>query len=700
MMASISKSVKKVDHEDKSSGKAIYIADCHEPEMLYGKMVRSGKARAIILEVELPKLPKGYVAVDWRDVPGINAVHVVEDDMPLFAEKQVEYIGEPVCMIAGPCQEVVEHLCSQVRIRYQVLEPVISMDESHIIFYDKQFEYGDVEQAFAEADFVMEETFCTGYQEHAYLEPQGILAYPSAGGMVIKGSMQCPYYIQGAAAKVLGIEPGKVRVIQSVTGGGFGGKEDYPSVVACEAAVAAWKTGRPVQLVYGRKEDMECTSKRHPSRSTYKAAVKNSRISAMDIQADLNAGAYKTLSLVVLQRTMVCASGAYRVDNLRVRGRAVKTNMVPCGAFRGFGDPQAFFAVEMFMNHIANRLGETPWDFKARNLVVQGNHNSTRGSYHFTVPLPQMMERLDVLCNYREKKAAWGNDTGRYRRGIGLGLHFHGTGFASTKDAGEGIRVKLHKSKEGQVEVLTANTDMGQGLFTTFAKIAGQVLDIPYDDIEVVMPDTERVPDSGPTVASRSILTVGEMVCRAAVRLKEEWKAGEDQTVEETFVSPDYLIPYDADRFFGDPYPAYAWGAAVVELSVDTLTGTIRVLHVCGIFDVGTVLDENIVRGQMEGGMLQGIGYASMEQMKADSQGRIRNNSFSDYIIPTSVDVPSMRVEFYGQACPDGPFGAKGAGELPCGGVPQAYIEALEQALGGTDINHIPISAEEVLEHV
>ena len=214
------------------------------------------------------------------------------------------------------------------------------------------------------------------------------------------------------------------------------------------------------------------------------------------------------------------------------------------------------------------------------------------------------------------------------------------------------------------------------------------------------MPDTERVPDSGPTVASRSILTVGEMVCRAAVRLKEEWKAGEDQTVEETFVSPDYMIPYDADRFFGDPYPAYAWGAAVVELSVDTLTGTIRVLHVCGIFDVGTVLDENIVRGQMEGGMLQGIGYASMEQMKADSQGRIRNNSFSDYIIPTSVDVPSMRVEFYGQACPDGPFGAKGAGELPCGGVPQAYIEALEQALGGTDINHIPISAEEVLEHV
>ena len=246
--------------------------------------------------------------------------------------------------------------------------------------------------------------------------------------------------------------------------------------------------------------------------------------------------------------------------------------------------------------------------------------------------------------------------------------------------------------------VLTANTDMGQGLFTAFAKIAGDVLGIPYDQIQVPPPDTDHVPNSGPTVASRSVITVGELVRRAALRLKEQWREGEEQMVEEGFIQPDYIIPYEANRYFGDPYPAYAWGAVAVELAVDTYTGLSNVVGIWGIYDIGKVIDQNIARGQMEGGILQGIGYSSMEQMDVDKKGRIRNNSYSDYIIPTSADVDHMQVEFYATLYPEGPFGAKGAGELPNGGVPPAYAQALEQALGGCQVNHIPFTAEETLK--
>lgn len=698
-MTGIGESVKKIDHNSKISGEAQYIADLREEGILYGKIVRSACAKAKIIQITMPPLPEGYGYADWRDIrSGKNVVHVVADDMPVFAEGCVEYIGEPILIVVGPLEEQVEYLCKQVEITYEPDEPVVDMSSAREIFYKNEYSYGDVDTAFSQADFVAEEEFDTGYQEHAYLEPQGIVVYPEGTHTVIKGSMQCPYYIQTAVSAVLGVPPEHVRVIQSITGGGFGGKEDYPSVVACEAAVAAHKFGKPIRLIFNRREDMEFTSKRHPSHSIYRAAVKNGRITAMDIDVTLNAGAYRTLSLVVLQRTMICAGGVYRIDNIRVRGKAVKTNTVPCGAFRGFGDPQVFFAVEMFMNHLALKLGQEPWEYKLKHVVKKGDYNSTRGIYHFPVPLPAMMECLEHACKYKDKKREYAQQSGRYRKGIGIGLHFHGTGFASTKDMADGVKVKLRKSAEGDVYVLTANTDMGQGLATTFAKIAGEALDIPYDRIKVPEPDTDFVPDSGPTVASRSILTVGELVRKAAVRLKDEWEEGKEQTVEETFTPPDYIIPFEPERFYGDPYPAYAWGAAAVELEVDTYTGIAAVLKVYGIYDVGTVIDRNIVLGQMEGGILQGIGYASMEQMNADSTGRIRNNSYSDYIIPSAADVPDIQVELYETIHPDGPFGAKGAGELPNGGVPPAYTEALEQALMGCSINHIPFSAEETLK--
>ena len=700
-MHEISKPVIKKDHKAKMDGSALYVGDYPREGVLFGKLVRSPYARARIVEIRLPELPMDYFAVDKNDIPGVNSVHIVQDDSPVFADKTVEYRGDPVLMLVGGDERKLRRLAEMVEVVYEELPAILDIEDHDTVFFDYHYGKGDVEAAFAAADKVYEERFTTDYQEQAYLEPQGIEAVFRDGGVTVHGSLQCPFYVRGAVAKALGLEADSVRIIQDTTGGGFGGKEAYPSILASQVTVAAYKAGgRPVRVVFDRREDMEFTSKRHPSRCVYRAAVKDGRVTALDIDILFNSGAFTTLSPVVLQRGIIAAPGVYRIENLKVHGRAVKTNTVPTGAFRGFGAPQTFFAIELMMTHIARDLGVTPLEFRERQLVRQGDATSTSGKYHYPVPLPAMIEELEVISGFREKYAAHAKpQTGRYRRGLGLALWFHGAGFTGS---GERDFIKaatrLHKYPDGRVEILASNSDIGQGIKTAFCKIVARELGVSYDNVACDNPDTSKVPDSGPTVASRSTMVVGELLRRAASRLKAEWKDGEDQIIEERYKEPDFLIPFYLDKFRGDAYPDYAWAAAAVELKVDTLTGVNEITGAWASFDIGTPIDLSVCVGQMEGGVLQGLGYSSMEQMTAGAGGRIRNNSYADYLIPTSMDAPVLVVKMHDGNYPQGPYGAKGAGELPLVGIPAAFVGAMEQALGGVKLNHIPFTAEDTLE--
>jgi CO/xanthine dehydrogenase Mo-binding subunit len=309
-----------------------------------------------------------------------------------------------------------------------------------------------------------------------------------------------------------------------------------------------------------------------------------------------------------------------------------------------------------------------------------------------------MIAEVEKMSDFTRKRREYAAEQqGRYRRGIGMSLWFHGAGFTGSgeRDLIKAV-TRLHKYPDGHVEVLVSQSEIGQGIKTTLSKIVANELNIPLERVIYENPDTDRVPDSGPTVASRSLMTVGELLRRAAIHLRSEWKEGEDQIVEERFKEPEFVIPFYIDKFQGDAYPTYAWAACVVEVKVDMLTGVNEITGAWTSFDVGTPIDMNIVVGQMEGGLMQGLGYSSMEQMAADTKGRIRNNSFSNYIIPTSVDIPVMQVHMHVEEYPDGPYGAKGAGELPLVGASGAYMSAMEQALG-TRIHHIPFSAEDAL---
>ena len=701
-MEPISKSVVRKDHEPKMSGRSLYVGDYGNEGVLTGKFLRAKAARARILSVKVPELPPGYFYIDRRDVPGVNKVHIVMDDTPVFAEDITEYIGEPIAMVAGPDPKKVDELLAAIQVDWEELEPVLDIRKSDTVFFDYEYGKGNLEEAFAQADKVYEEEFSTGYQDQTYLETQAMMAEPEENGrMFVHGSLQCAYYVHTALMQALGCGPDEVHVLQDVTGGGFGGKEDFPSILGCQAAVAARKAGAPVRCVFDRREDLEFTPKRHPSLCTYRAAVKDGCVTALDIEVLFNAGAYTTLSAVVLQRGVICASGVYNIPNLHVHGKAMKTNTVPSGAYRGFGAPQTFFAVELLMDHIAKDLGEDSLDFKERHLVKQGDPTSTSGVYHFPVPLPAMIDEVDAACDFRRKHREYAlPQSGRFRRGIGMSMYFHGAGFTGSgeRDIIKAV-CRLLKRADGTVEILAANGEIGQGLRTTFPKIVANELGLPLDKVFYEHPDTARVPDSGPTVASRSLMIVGELLRRCAVRLKEEWRDGEEQVVEEHFREPDFMIPFYLDKFQGDAYPTYAWGVNAIEVEVDTYTGLTRILGAYGSFDVGTPMDEGIVLGQMEGGFLQGIGYASMESMSYDSRGRIRSNSFSDYLIPTAADVPNLKCMLHVEKYPDGPYGAKGAGELPLVGAPGAYVEAMEQALGGrVRLHHAPFTPEDAMK--
>lgn len=696
-MHSISKPVVKKDHIEKISGSATYIADVKKEGLLYAKMLRSTKAKAIILDIIIPTIPEEYYIVDYKDVPGQNIVAIIVNDQPIFAEHRVRYIGEAILIVAGPDQKIVDNILKEIKVTYQEEEPVLEITEAKEYACSYSFQKGDPEGAFATASKVLEETFYSGYQEQAYIETQGMMAEFHDGKMSVYGTLQCPYYVKGAIKQAIGLTDDQVQIVQTTTGGAFGGKEDYPSVLGSQVAVAAYITGKPVRVIFDRREDMSVTTKRHPALMTYKTALdEQNHIIAMSVDITFNGGAYVGLSSVVLQRSLLTSLGVYQIPNIKVSGRVAITNTVPTGAFRGFGGPQSIFALETHMSHLAKSIGKESLEFKEEHFVKQGEETPTGGKYYEPIKLNEMIEKADSLSDYRRKRAEYTMQTGRIHKGIGMSLFIHGCGFTGSAERDHiKAKVKLEKKQDNTLEILVSNTDMGQGLKTTLSKVVAEVLGISMDQIVVNNPDTDLVPDSGPTVASRSIMTVGKLLERAALKLKADWKDGEYQCIEENYVHPD-LIPWNIETFSGDAYPTFSWGVNVVEVEVDTLTASTEVTGIWGVFDVGTAIDETIMRGQMEGGMLQGLGYGSMENMIVRN-GSVRQNSITDYMIPTAMDVPKMETALIDNPYSGGPFGAKGAGEITLVGTAPAYVAAVEHATN-VEAMKIPLLPEELME--
>lgn len=708
MVQEISSPEVKADAAGKIAGQAVYIGDMKLEGMLYAKTLRATEARAEITGITYPELPEGYYIVDKNDVPGRNGVRIVVYDMPFFADGVVNYIGEPIALVVGPDKRVIQDIISKIKVQYKTMEPIYSLEDglkpkepiygNNNLFADYRYTKGDIKWAKANAEYTFEGEYETGYQEQFYLEPQGVAAEYKDGRAVIYGSIQCPYYVKNAVIDCLGVEEDCVRVVQCTTGGGFGGKEDYPSLIAGQAACAAKKANKPVMIILDRDEDVEYTTKRHPSKIKLKTYLdREYRILGTEADIVLDGGAYASLSAVVLQRAMFAMTGAYNIKNMDVKGRVAATNKAVSGAFRGFGAPQAFFAIEMHIEHMAKELKIDPMEFRMLNIAAKGDSTSTGGVYRDNIPMRRMIERAMEMSSYKQKKEQLKKERENGKlKGIGMSLFFHGGGFTGN---GERDMIKavagLLKHQDGTVEILAANVDMGQGAGTTLRKIAANGLGIPIERVIYNNPDTDRVPDSGPTVASRTTMVVGKLIYDAALKLKERWDEEREVKVLTKYQYPEGF-EWDAERFIGDAYTAYSWGVNVVEAEVDPITFEPKVKRVWAVYDIGCPIDERIAKGQIDGGILQGIGYGGMEVMETE-HGRFVQRTGTDYIIPTSMDAVPIESQLICEPYKYGPYGAKALGELTLVGAPPAYAIAVEDALN-IRINSIPIRPEHLME--
>ncbi len=726
-------SVPRKEGPAKLQGAARYVDDLTLPNMIHGATVRSTIPRGRILAIDFPpEIPwHEYTIAVAADIPGRNMVPLFLEDQPLLASDRVNHQAEPILLLAHPDRHRLAQAVAAVRITYAPETPIFTLEDSlaqnEIIwgedntFKSFHLEHGEVDAAFAAADLIVEGEYRTGAQEQLYIETNGMIAQATLDSVTVHGSLQCPFYVHRALKAIFNLDDAHVRVVQTETGGAFGGKEEYPSMIAGHAALLALKSGCPVKMIYDRSEDMAATTKRHPSRVRHRTAVsRTGQLLACDIEIVIDGGAYATLSGTVCSRATIHAAGPYQWPAVRVRSAAVATNTPPSGAFRGFGAPQSLFALERHMDKIARAVGLPPEELRRRNFLRHGGTTATGQTIHQPLDLDALLNRAFEVSDYYAKSHNFHteNHNSATKRGIGFAVFMHGAGFTGSGERLLNSEVGLEATPEGRIRILVSSTEFGQGTNTILAQIAAETLNCPYESIEVAPPDTSVVPNSGPTVASRTAMIVGGLIQQAAnnllTALGQSGHLRSPHTPEDLapaiqayltqfpnlkssgrYQSPGNIF-WDDRAYLGDAYPSYAWAVYVAEVAIDTTTYTPSVTRFHALQEVGKVLHPILAAGQIEGGVAQGIGYALYEKCVWQN-GVMANNQMTNYIMPTAADLPPIHVHFAEIPYEHGAFGAKGIGELPMDGPAPAILNAIENALG-IPFNHIPLMPEDIFE--
>ena len=732
----VGKSVPRKEGRDKVTGAARYIDDMSLPGMLYGGTVRSGIPRGVIKKISFgSQLDWGeFVTVMAQEIPGKNCIALIGDDQPCLADGMVNHPEEPILLLAHPNRHLLRKAIEAVSIEYEPLPAIFSIEESELhsqivwgtdnTFKTFLIAKGEVDRVWEKADYIVEGEYTTGAQEQLYIENNGVIAsFDEEQAITVWGSLQCPYYVHKALMALCNLPAEKVRVVQVETGGAFGGKEDYPSMIAGHAALLAMKSGRPIKIIYDRLEDMTATTKRHPSRTRHRTAVsKHGKILGGEIDFTIDGGAYATLSSVVLSRGIIHAGGPYYWPSVRVRGKAVATNAPPHGAFRGFGAPQSLFAMERHMDRIAQVVGLSSVEIRRRNFLKPGQTTITEQTIREEIDLGKLLDRALELSDYAAKKARFAreNGTGAVRRGMGIAAFLHGAGFTGSGERYLASVVGVEGCADGRVRVLASSTEFGQGTNTVLCQIAAEALNLPYDHIQIAQPDTSQVPNSGPTVASRTAMVVGSLVRSAAIGIRQtltasgmlndsyspaEFQAACRRHIAEhgelrsyaRYEAPEGVF-WDDQKYRGEAYAAFAWAIYVAQVAVDLSTYSARVEDFVALQEVGRVLHPALAKGQIAGGIAQGIGFALYENVVWQN-GRMHNGQMTNYIMPTSADLPQIRVFFEEMGNVHGAYGAKGIGELPMDGPAPAIVNAIEDALG-IRFDSVPLLPEEIFEAV
>jgi CO/xanthine dehydrogenase Mo-binding subunit len=741
------------DARAKVAGATRYAGDLSLPGMLHAAVAISEvpSARLRGLDLAGARAVAGVAAVlTAADVPGENLVGVIFPDQPLLVDDRVRMVGDRLALVAARTPEAAWHAARLVRPLLEPLpavhDPVEALrpgapavHEGGNLVRTYRVVRGDVARAAARAAVVIEAEYRIGGQEHAYLEPQACLAIPEGRQRItIVASCQCPFYVQQAVARVLGLRLAAVRVEQAPTGGAFGGKEDYPSEPAACAAVLAFATGAAVRLVLPREVDMQASTKRHPVVVRHRwGAAADGRLRFAEVETVMDAGAYIGLSTVVAERANVSAIGPYHVPAVRVATHVAYTNNLFGGAFRGFGAPQVTWAAEATMDRLARRLGLDPLELRRRN-VLDDHRRTTCTGQRLAKPVlaRECLERAASLAGWDRFHATPRTAAATAREGMGIGLVLYGCNLHHGGQRLDRSSAVVILQPDGSVVVRVGLTEVGQGNLTAAQTIAAQALGVDTAAVQVWQPDTTTVADSGPTVASRGAHMSGMAILDAVRRLRtrldplaaellgctpgEVELAGGVATVRG---QPERKVPmarvaaemaarrieaiatgwhrtpsrrFDPETGIGAPYEFYAVACQVARVAVDAELGLVRVIEVSAAHDVGRAIHRDALEGQIQGGIVQGMGWATSEELRL-AGGRLVNAGFTDYVIPAAADAPRVAIAVVESDGGGGPFGAKGVGEPSLIPTAAAVRNAVCEALG-VEIDTLPLTPPTVVD--
>ncbi len=700
----VGKRIGRTEGLDKAQGKARYAGDYFADHMLHVAVVRSPIAHGIVKGLDTSRLPEDVFLFTADDLAE-NVVDDIIQDMPVLAADHVRYHNEPVALVAADTCEKARAAAAAVTVECEELPAIIDVMDAlkpdavkihengnELVHFEN--EKGNVEEGFAGCDVIVEDTFYLPVQDHGYMEPEASFAQMGEDGRLhVYTSTQNIYNDRRMICRALGLEEQKVHIKAATVGGGFGGKDGHTNQIF--SALVAYKTGRPARCVFDRTESLTASFKRHAVVTHVKiGADKDGMIKAFDGTGYLDTGAYAGLGTAVLALFSEHLAGPYEIPNVRVESRLLYTNKMPAHAMRGFGAPQGAFATETLLNQIAEKLHMDPIDLRYKNALVKGGTGALGQEMAHCVDFRAALKLV-------QESALWKERSENQDPYIGYGVAGGHLSCGLGKNIPDSAKVEIVKTADDSYEVHVGLVDIGQGSTTALQALAADCLGVEFDQVKMVMADTDQSFECGSTAASRSTYIAGNAIIQAAEQLKEQ--AAEQlkkQAAEGIFRATGAAVFPESDKKFatpGFPHAMYTFIAQAVKLRLNPVTGEIELLDIFAATEAGRVINPLSMAGQMQGGVAMSVGYALSEECRFDEQGRLKNKDFSTYLLPTAMDLPSIssaHVDAYEES---GPAGVKGAAEVATVSIAPAIGNAIYE-ISGVSLHALPFDRYKILK--
>jgi CO/xanthine dehydrogenase Mo-binding subunit len=688
------------------AGRSQFVSDMYAPDMLYARTVRSPASAGRIQDIRLPELPSHVVWVSAADLSGENSLEIFGDTMPIFADRDVHYVGEPIGLLVGPDQRELEEIVPEIQPVIVEAEADFTLDTPlpHQIVADRILEFGDVREALSSSSHHVQGEYRTGIQEHLYSEPQGAFSlYEQDGQLAVYSGSQWPFHVLRTVARALGLSERSCRVFAAKPGVNLDGKLWYPSLLAAQAAAATQATGRPVKLTYTREEDFRATSKRSPLYVRYTTGLdEEGRISGLEADVYVNMGAFPLFTSELLNRIAISAAGEYRVENARITVHAVRTNLPPLNACVGLGTSEILFAAETHAARMVEVLQEEPAAWRRANLVTRGDKSLTRHTLREAPATATLLDTVIDVSDFSRKHAAYELQKKRREgfsdgpaRGIGIAVGHQGAGFLGEREDELGASVRVRLEKDGSVRVFTSAIAENEPVLALWQSIVSETLATEPGQVSIEPVDTDVVPDSGPATLSRTIVYVTRLIESCCNSIKNQ-RFRQPLPIEVRRNSRAARnVHWDEHSMRGLPYPALSHACAVVEVEVNPQTFDPTVRGVWLVAEAGRILDLDEARKTLEMGIFQAISWAQSEEAYYKN-GELTDTDYQSYLPEHGTRIPEIWVRFLGGTEKVPP---KGLGELAYSTVPSAYVAAVSQATGHY-IDRVPATGQLLRRYV